>query len=48
MPAAEAEAMAARLSQAAVETVRGAEHDVHIEQPAAWRAVVEPFLSDGP
>lgn len=48
MPAAEAEAMAARLSQAAVETVRGAGHDVHIEQPAAWRAVVEPFLSDGP
>ena len=48
MPAAETETMAARLSQAAVETVRGAGHDVHIEQPAAWRAVVEPFLSDGP
>lgn len=45
MPAKEAAAMAARLSRADVATVRGAGHDVHLEQVAAWRAVVEPFLA---
>jgi pimeloyl-ACP methyl ester carboxylesterase len=45
MTAEDAEAMASRLSHAAVETVPNAGHDVHLEQPAAWRAVVEPFLA---
>lgn len=47
MPAEEAEAMVARQSRAVVTTVRGAGHDVHLEQPGAWRAVVEPFLAAG-
>ena len=48
MPAAEVEVMAARLEQAAVKTVPEAGHDIHLEQPAAWRAIVEPFLADVP
>jgi pimeloyl-ACP methyl ester carboxylesterase len=45
LPAEEAEAMATRLTHAAVATIQGAGHDVHLEQAAAWRAVVEPFLA---
>ncbi|HSF03043.1 MAG TPA: alpha/beta hydrolase [Solirubrobacterales bacterium] len=45
MSAQDVEGMASRLSQAAVETVPNAGHDVHLERPAAWRAVVEPFLA---
>jgi pimeloyl-ACP methyl ester carboxylesterase len=45
MSAEDVEGMASRLSQAAVETVPNAGHDVHLERPAAWRAVVEPFLA---
>jgi pimeloyl-ACP methyl ester carboxylesterase len=43
----DAGAMASRLSDAAVETVPNAGHDVHLEQPGAWRAAVEPFLTCG-
>lgn len=47
MLAEEAEAMVARKRSAAVATVRDAGHDVHLDQPAGWRAVVEPFLAAG-
>jgi pimeloyl-ACP methyl ester carboxylesterase len=46
MPAEDAERMASRLGQARVETVPSAGHDVHLEQPSAWRAAVEPFLAE--
>jgi pimeloyl-ACP methyl ester carboxylesterase len=46
MSAADAAAMASRLGQAGVDTVPNAGHDLHLEQPAAWRGVVEPFLAD--
>jgi pimeloyl-ACP methyl ester carboxylesterase len=45
MAAAEAGAMAARSKGAVVETVPDAGHDVHLERPTGWRAVVEPFLA---
>jgi pimeloyl-ACP methyl ester carboxylesterase len=44
MAAEEARAMAARLGDAVLETVPGAGHDVHLEKPAEWRGIVEPFL----
>jgi pimeloyl-ACP methyl ester carboxylesterase len=46
MSTTDAEAMASRLGHAGVETVPNAGHDLHLEQPTAWRAVVEPFLAD--
>jgi pimeloyl-ACP methyl ester carboxylesterase len=44
MAAEEAQAMAARLEDAVLGTVPGAGHDVHLEKPAEWRGIVEPFL----
>ena len=41
----EAQAMAARLEDAVLETVAGAGHDVHLENPAEWRRIVQPFLA---
>lgn len=43
----EARAMAARLDDAILETVLGAGHDVHLEQPGEWRRIVQPFLAPG-
>jgi pimeloyl-ACP methyl ester carboxylesterase len=40
----EAEAMAARLRDAVVETIPGAGHDVHLERAEEWRRAVERFL----
>jgi pimeloyl-ACP methyl ester carboxylesterase len=45
MASEEAGAMAARLEDALLETVPGAGHDVHLEQPGEWRCIVEPFLA---
>ncbi len=41
----DAQAMAARLDDAVVETVPCAGHDVHLERPAEWRAIAEPLLA---
>jgi pimeloyl-ACP methyl ester carboxylesterase len=43
----EAREMAARLDGAALETVSGAGHDVHLESPEEWRQVVGRFLNPG-
>lgn len=43
----EARAMAARVDDATLETVLGAGHDVHLEQPDQWRRIVQPFLAPG-
>jgi pimeloyl-ACP methyl ester carboxylesterase len=45
LAAEKARAMAVRLDTATLETVPDAGHDVHLEQPAEWRRVVEPFLA---
>jgi pimeloyl-ACP methyl ester carboxylesterase len=45
MAAEEAGVMAARLEDAVLATVPGAGHDVHLEQAAEWRRVVQPFLA---
>jgi pimeloyl-ACP methyl ester carboxylesterase len=42
--AAEATEMAERLAQARLAEVPGAGHDLHLERPAEWRAVVSRFL----
>ena len=39
-----AQTMAAQVRDAAVATVRGAGHDVHLEDPGEWRRIVQPFL----
>jgi pimeloyl-ACP methyl ester carboxylesterase len=39
-----AKEMAAQVGHAAVATVPGAGHDVHLEVPGEWRRIVEPFL----
>jgi pimeloyl-ACP methyl ester carboxylesterase len=41
----DARAMVARLDTAVLETVPAAGHDVHLEQPAEWRRVVDRFLA---
>jgi pimeloyl-ACP methyl ester carboxylesterase len=43
----EAREMVARLDGAALETVSGAGHDVHLESPEEWRHVVGRFLDPG-
>lgn len=45
MPDEEAQRMASRLEDAVVETVSGAGHDVHLEQPVEWRRMVQLFLA---
>ena len=40
-----AEEMKSRNPKAGVATIVGAKHDIHLEQPTGWRAVVEAFLS---
>jgi pimeloyl-ACP methyl ester carboxylesterase len=45
MAAEDARAMVAWLDDAALETVSGAGHDVHLENPAEWRRIVQPFLA---
>jgi pimeloyl-ACP methyl ester carboxylesterase len=45
MAAEEARAMVARLEDVALETVSGAGHDVHLENPVEWRGIVQPFLA---
>ena len=47
MPLEDTETMAGRLSTVVVATVPAAGHDVHLEQPAEWRGIVEPFLAAG-
>ncbi|HSE82399.1 MAG TPA: alpha/beta hydrolase [Gaiellaceae bacterium] len=47
MPLEDAETMAGRLSRVVVATVPAAGHDVHLERPAEWRGIVEPFLAAG-
>ncbi len=44
MPRPELEQMAARMPQGRFVEVSGAGHVVHYDQPAGWRAAVEPFL----
>jgi pimeloyl-ACP methyl ester carboxylesterase len=44
LPLETAEEMKFRSPNAEVATIVGAKHDIHLEQPALWRAVVEPFL----
>jgi pimeloyl-ACP methyl ester carboxylesterase len=39
-----AQEMAAQVGVAAVATIRGAGHDVHLEDPGEWRRIVQPFL----
>lgn len=39
-----AQEMAAQVGDAAVATIRGAGHDVHLEDPGEWRRIVQPFL----
>ncbi len=48
LAAAEAREMVSRLDGALLETVPGAGHDVHLERPAGWRRLVEPFLAPRP
>jgi pimeloyl-ACP methyl ester carboxylesterase len=45
LSAAEAQAMAGVLDDAALETITGAGHDVHLESPREWRRIVQPFLA---
>jgi len=44
IPAADAQAMAARLPQARLIELAGAEHDLHLDRPAEWRHAVSEFL----
>lgn len=46
MPAAEVEAMAARLPQARVVELAGAAHDLHLDRPAEWREALSEFLEE--
>jgi pimeloyl-ACP methyl ester carboxylesterase len=44
MPAADMEAMAARLPQARLVELAGAAHDLHLDRPAEWRQALSEFL----
>jgi pimeloyl-ACP methyl ester carboxylesterase len=44
IPPAGAQAMVARLPQARHVELAGASHDLHLDQPAAWREAVSRFL----
>ena len=47
LDAAVAAKMTAGLADASIVEVSGAAHDVHLEQPAAWRAALDGFLRGG-
>jgi pimeloyl-ACP methyl ester carboxylesterase len=44
IPAADAEAMVARLPQARLVEIEGAAHDVHLDRPMEWREALTEFL----
>ena len=44
IPPADAQAMIARLPHARHVELAGASHDLHLDQPAAWREAVSRFL----
>jgi pimeloyl-ACP methyl ester carboxylesterase len=46
IPAAEARSMTERLPHASLVELDGAEHDLHLDQPDAWRSAVTEFLDE--